>query len=526
MSNGKDTMKHAAVYSGGAMLGRMISFLMLPFYAHVLRDTGYGVIGMLDVGLAFLVSLLAYGVRGSIVRLFHDESDPARKPHVVSTGIFLVGGVAVALAIPLMILAKPISGLLLDDAGLSHLLVMALVGFVFDMAGQGASAWLLIRSQSVLFGGINLLRLFVGLSLNIWLILIRDMGLDGYFISSMVTNMVAGSVMIWVALRGSGTRFDPEIACRIRKYMLPLVPGALVSFISRQAERVLVKFQINMESVGVLEMGYKFPILLAQLITTPFMQSWNTRRYEIADNPGADRQIGRMYTYYLFLMVFAGLIMAVIIKPVLILLTPPEFHLGYRIARVEILTLIFQGSYYHLSFGLYYAKHTGMVAKIRGTMAVIKVALSWLFISTWGIYGAAMSAAIIGAVALVVAYRLSQRRFRLVLEWGKLAAIAGLGTGLFLLLTRTDWSGWSVYISLSDSFLPWVSDGMSGTALGTWREGKLPLILMESSDLITEVLVKGVASLGFAVLLPMVHDGLRGKLRRLVGRVPVGGKGA
>ena len=65
MSTTSATMKHAAVYSGAAFAGRMIGFIMVPFYAHVLRGQGYAVIGMLDVGLGFLLSLLVYGLQGT-----------------------------------------------------------------------------------------------------------------------------------------------------------------------------------------------------------------------------------------------------------------------------------------------------------------------------------------------------------------------------------------------------------------------------------------------------------------------------
>jgi O-antigen/teichoic acid export membrane protein len=515
----KNTFKHAAVYSGAAMLGRLVGFLMLPFYAHILRGIGYGVIGMLDVGMGFLISLLAWGMQGAIIRLFHDEPDPARKPKVVSTGVIIVGSVSAIIAIPLIFFAKPISGLLLDDPALSNLLIMALFSFIFDMTAQGASAWLLIRSRSVLYASINLMRLIIGLSLNIWFLLIQDMGLNGYFLSALISSFAVAAITVPIVLKDCGASFDREIAHRIRIFMFPLIPGALMSFISRQAERVLVKFQLNMDAVGILEMGYKFPIILAQLITTPFMDSWNTRRYEMADEPGAPIQIGRMYTYYLFLMVYAGLTMAVVIEPILKILTPPEFHLSYRIARVEIVTLILQGSYYHLSFGIFYAKHTALVTKIRSVMSVCKVALSWFFISTWGIYGAAMSAAVIATFMLIIAFKFAQRRYHLVIEWGKISALVGLAIGLFLFLTKSDWSGLSVYGTLSETIIPWASDGLAKTFLGTWKDGKAIQLLSKQTGSIAEVVLKGVGALGFVVLLPIVHEESRLKVMALVKRL-------
>ncbi len=519
MSSVKDTLKHASIYSTAAMLGKMVSFLMLPFYAHILRDNGYAVIGLLDAGMALLVSMLAYGVRGSNVRLYHEEKDPALKKQVISTGVIIIIAVSIVLTVPLMFFARPIASLLLDNPDYNRLFIMALIAFLFDMGGQGASSWLLIQSMSVKFAGINLLRLMVGLGLNIWLILFRGMGLEGFFISAMTISIMANSILMFMAFRDCGTSFVPTIARKHRDFLLPLVPGNLVSFASRQAERYLVKFQIDLASVGILEMGYKFPILMAQFVTTPFMQSWNTRRFEIADEPGAPQRIGEMFTYYLFLVTFIGVVMAVIIKPVLIILTPPEFHPAYRIAQVEVLTMILNGAYLHLTFGLFYVKHTGTLAKIRGWTSAVKVGMAWAFISMWGIAGAAWSAAIIGAISVGLGYYFSQRQYRLEMEWTKVSIICGTALSLFLTLTHWDPSGTAAYQTIDGQWLPALNEALTSTFLGTWKEGKLPVLLAERSGPVAEAAIKGILAAMFGLLAPFVHDESRVTLVSLAKRL-------
>ncbi len=516
MSSVKDTMKHASIYSTAAMLGKMVSFLMLPFYAHILRDNGYAVIGMLDAGMALLVSMLAYGVRGANVRLYHDQDDPERKKQVISTGVTIIIVVSVVMVLPLMLLAKPIAGLLLDNSNYSRLFIMALIAFAFDMGGQGASSWLLIQSQSVKFAAINLMRLLVGLGLNIWLILFKGMGLDGYFISAMSISILANSILMYFAYRDCGRKFVPDIARQHRDFIMPLIPGNLVSFASRQAERYLVKFQIDLASVGILEMGYKFPILIAQFVTTPFMQSWNTRRFEIAKEPDANQRIGEMFTYYLFLVTFVGLVMAVIIKPVLVILTPVEFHFAYRIAQIEVITLILNGVYFHLTFGLFYAKHTGTLAKIRGWTSAIKVGMAWLFISMWGISGAAWSAAIIGALSVLLGFHFGQKQFQIKMEWKKIILICGTALGVFFILSRWNVSGSGAYEMIDKQWLPAINNVVSDSPLGAWKEGKLPVLLAERSGPVAEAAVNGFLAALFGLMAPVVHDGTRKRIVNLI----------
>lgn len=512
-------MKHASIYSAAAVLGKIVGFIMLPFYAHILREDGYAVIGLLDAGQALLVSMLAYGVQGANIQFYHDQTLPQKKKAVISTGIFLVLGASLALVIPLAVFARPISGLLLDNPDYARLFIMSLIAFVFHMGGEGASSLLLIQSRSVKFAAINLLRLVMGLGLNIWLILFLDLGLDGYFISALATSIVSNSILMFIAFRECGTSFDKDLARQVRDFLLPLIPGNLVSFASRQIERFLVKFQIDLSSVGILEMGYKFPVLIAMFVTTPFQQSWNTRRFEIANQPGADKRIGEMFTYYLFLVTFMGMVMAVVIKPVIAILTPPEFFDSYKIARVEILTVIMAGVYYHVAFGLFYAKHTKTLAQIRGWTAAVKVVMSWSLISTFGLAGAAWSAAIISAISVVVGFVLSQRRYRVDMEWTKITAIVSLAFGLFFLLNSWDATTSAVYRTIESRWLPFCTDQMAAGPLGSWKEGKIPIILAERSGPVTETLVKGVPALFFGIMVLFIHEGTRQKvLNRLRSR--------
>lgn len=513
-------MKHAAIYGGAAVASRLVGFIMLPFYAHILRGHGYAVIGMLDVGIGFLLSLLVYGMQGVTIRLYHDEKDPARKPWVVSTGVILMGAVTAVLSVPMIIFSKPLAGLLIDDVSLYRLVILALLSFNLEMIGSAASTWLLLRSRSAQMAALSLLRLILGLSLNIYLILIKGMGLDGYFISALAVNVLSCVVFVAICFRGCGRKYDPDTARKFQRLVLPLVPGSLASWVGRQAERVLVKGLINLNSVGILEMAYKFPILISMIVVTPFMQAWDTRRFEIADEPGAPQTIARMFTYFTFILIWFGLIMAVVIKPVLQVLTPPEFHLAYRIARIEIVTLIFQGAQFHLVFGLAYAKDMALVSKLRTGAAAAKVLLSWFFIANWGIYGAAFSAAVMGAVAMMMDFHFSQKRYHLPLEYPTLGICAATAGGLFLWLVHWDVTATAAFTWVDSQVLPWLQGGLEHTFLGTWKDGKVMLALTERSAPIAEILLKGPLAAAYIVVLPAIHGPTRTKWLARVRRSP------
>ncbi len=517
MTTTRATFKHAWVYTLAAVTGKMISFFLLPFYAHVLQDVGYGVIGMIEASLAFLFTLMSYGVQSAVTRFYYDRP-PEERNRVVSTGMLQTAAISTALCLPLMLASGPLSGWLLGDASMWHLLVLAMLGFVFELTGTAASAILLIEQRSTTFSVIGLARLLIGVATSIWFVLVLDWGLFGYFLSGTLTTLISSVWFVTIAVRRCGAAWDRGISRDLFFFQLPLVPGNLASFVSRQAERVLVRYQLDLASVGVLEMGYKFPSLISLMITQPFMKSWNTTRTAMADEPGAPEHIGRVFTWYLLLVASVGLVIVVNIPAVLRLLTPPEFWNAHRIARVEVLTMILQGCYWHVTFGMYYAKDMRSLSWIRGVTSAVKVALSVLFIKLWGLFGAAYSAALIQAVMLFWSAPLAQRKYRIRYEWRKIWLIGVSSAVAFVVLITLDLEALGAYRWLRDVAVPGVGRALAATPLGTWKEGKAVTLLLERADLMSDLVLRTLLCLPYALLIPTLHYETRTKiLKRLRG---------
>ncbi|HPF35746.1 MAG TPA: oligosaccharide flippase family protein [Candidatus Krumholzibacteria bacterium] len=518
MSDDRSTFKHAAVYSAAAMLSRIIGFLLLPLYAHELQAIGYGIIALIDTAMNFMLSLLGQGIRGGLVRFYHEEPDPEAKKRVVVTGSLLVGAASVVMSGLTMLLSKPLSSLLFGEPTYWAVVCLGAGAFIFSITAETASTLLIIQRRSFQFSMVSLLQLTAGLLFNVLFIIVLRMGIIGFFLASIITAAMAFLAYGWLLVRSCGWGFDREVARKIIAFQTPLVPGALASFASRQVERVLVRAIQAIESVGVLEMGYKFPVLLTLLIQQPFMRSWDTRRVEIAEEPDGPQRIGRMFTYGLFLMLAAGLVMAVCIRDLLMILTPPEFWEAHRIAKIEIVTVILQSCMYHLIFGIFYHKKTGQWAKVRGVTSAVKVGMSVLFISLWGLYGAAYSACATMIITMIWGGRIGMGLYRFDIEKAKVTAMVVTAVVLYVLLDRADMASWATLDAARDVWLPGLANALQSTFLGTWKDGKAVIMLLERKDLIVDMAARGLLASSFVLLLPAVHDPTRrkavGKLRR------------
>jgi len=512
MSLARQTFKHSAIYSFGTVLGRLISFLMLPFYAHIFETQGYGVIGVIDAALGVLSLLITAGLHVAIQRFYH-EAPTAEKSRVISTGVRLAWTFGLGLLVPLLLFAKPISQFLLGTSDYAGLVRLASVTLVVTLASASAGAFLVIEQRSMIISALALLQLVIGLSLNILLVIVLQFGIIGTFISSLACASVAFVLVHILVLPKTGLAFDPDIARRIVRFQAPLIPSEIAAYLSRQAELFFIRFMISLEGAGILDMGYKFAPLLNLFITGPFLTAWRTKNMELGDSQEARQIASRMFTRWFFLVTFLATLLAVNIAAILAMLTPPSFWPAAGIARIELLTTVMSGANTWLVFGLLYYKKTSKVAVIKSTAAALKVALSAALISYAGLRGAAYSALITEALLVVWIASAAQRLYPIPFEYGRLAILSGAALALSLSLTLLP-PGQVPLVGYLDAHAgPAVLQFLQATPLADWRGGKLLQLLTTRQLYVYEVLAKSLLACSYLGLVFVVEPHLLRSLR-------------
>jgi O-antigen/teichoic acid export membrane protein len=516
MGLSKDIFKHAAIYSIATVTGRLISFVMLPFYANIFHAEGYGVIGLIDATLGMLTIMFAGGAHASILRIYHEESEE-KKGLVISTATRLVFGIAlVALLVP-MVFSAQLSRVLLGGDQFSVCFLLAMITFLIDVGGQSASVSMIINQQSILYSVVNLVRLVVGLFLNIWLVLILEVGLVGIFITSLVTAVCASGAFLVVALKEHGIGYDKQIASRLLRLHLPLLPGDVISFISRQSEVYLVRFIIDLRSVGILEMAYKFPPLLNLFIAIPFSRAWRSKAIEIAEyDQHAPRIIAQMFTKCFFMMVFGGIVLAVSIQDLLKIMTPPEFWEAGHIARIEIITTIVACVNSLFIFGLQYRKRTGIISAVRIAMAILKVPLAFFMIVSFHLAGAAYSGLIIESIMSVAFLNQSQKHYRIDYEYPKLLIIASYGLLIYFVIVNNTVSQLFDLASMRQLVTELVTGVVGYVPLTGGGSEKVLKIVMDRQDSVFALIINICCSAMFLIAVPLLaHDRQLGAERKI-----------
>lgn len=426
-------LKHTLIYGAGNILAKMIGFLLIPVYTRYLTPADYGVIEILDLTVTLLSTLIGYSITSSIVRFYYQQKEEADKGRLVSTGLLFVGAAALTVTLGVLPFASAVSRLMFNADGYGHYLSVVLFTLLFQIIGDYCMAYVQVRQESMRYTLYSIAKLCLGLALNILFVVVLRKGALGIVYSNAITAGATAAVMGALTLSRTGLGFSREMLRTMLIYGSPLIFGALSNFVLTFSDRYFLNHYASLHEVGLYALGYKMSMLLPVLITSPFLSIWSAKRYEIAERPDAGTLAARVFTYFAFVAVLAGLSISVFADDILKLVAAEEFHGASRFIPILVAGYVCNAFYYHFNFGIYIKNKTKRIALILLSAAALNTLLNWILIREYAGMGAAVSTALSFLYVTAVSYVVSNRLYKLPYEWGRIVSLVVLAVALFLL---------------------------------------------------------------------------------------------
>ena len=182
MSRGKELVKNTAIVAVGQVCTKFLSFFLLPFYTAVLSTEDYGIVDLFNTYISLLLPLIVFQIQDALFRFAIDvRNDEERQKKVVTTVLCFCTVQSVIFTFIYLVLQSFI------DIPYRWYLLSNVIVSVFS----GAMLQL-IRGLGNNFGYAfsSFLTAASAIFLNIVLVLLFDMGADGLFITSFVSNLL------------------------------------------------------------------------------------------------------------------------------------------------------------------------------------------------------------------------------------------------------------------------------------------------------------------------------------------------
>jgi len=420
-------LKHSTIYGVGNILHRIPPLVLLPVYLNYLTTEDFGKKEIISLVIEFLGIIISMGVASAMSRFYYEYKDRREQNEVVSTIVISYAVVAGIILSALATQAHHIVSMISLDAGDHILVVLALASLWMNTIYLMLCNYLRIREKSILFVSISLAKLTLTLTLNIVFIVHLGYGILGIFLSTFIAAL-AVTVMLSVPLLFKiGARVSLPRLKEIVSFGAPLIIAQLAGAIVHLSDRYFIQSFLSLTSVAIYTAGYRIGNSINALVNSPFQQIWNPRRFALHKDDDAKSIYASVFTYYLFLMVLCGILLAACARDLILVVGRPEYYSAPAVVPLITLAYILFGAQGHFTTGIMIRKKTKLLAKILLITAAMNLLLNILLIPRYGIMGAACSTLASMFLRLVLTGWISQRVYPVHWEWLRILRVFGAG---------------------------------------------------------------------------------------------------
>lgn len=434
--------KQTAIYGISTILGRMLSYLLTPFYTRIFGLDAYGIITDVYALIPFALVVLTLGMESGYFR-FAAKAEAAggdvqaSKRRLFATTWGITSLAALAFFATIVVFRHEVS-VLMGTAYEAHpeyaVIVAAIV--LFDVAGCIPFSRLREQGRAGRFVALKLTNIVlqVALAVGFWAFGLFDsqFGVGWAFVANLMAS-ICTTIMVVATTGGIAPRIDWALLAVVFGYSLPLllsgVAGTANEFIDRQLIKYLVPYGA-MAQLGIYGAITKIAVVMTlftqmyRLAAEPFFLS-NFKREEFVEMNAAALK------YYIMVSVAIFLGIA-LYRDVFALIVGADFREGIYILPVVLGANIMSGVWLNLSFWYKREEKTRFALWVTLTGLIFSIAGGVLLIPLAGYYGAAWSRFIAEAVMVVVSLALNRRYFPTPYDFGRIAEYVALGAVLFV----------------------------------------------------------------------------------------------
>lgn len=400
---------HASIYAVGNIMRQLVGFLMLPVYTRFLTPVDYGVIGLITFAIALMEPLFGARLGMAIPKYYADARNPRQKALVVSTSLFITAAISTLTTVVLVLSRHPASMGLFGSVEYASLVGLFAVLLVTQALEYDGLMYIRLQQRPWLYIGVNLVKLIVQLSLNIWLVVFKGLGVMGIAISAMSSSSVFALFLMIYTFRNVGFAFDKKMAGKMFRFCWPLWIAGLAGLYIGSSNRYYLRIFSSMDDVGLFELAVKFSAIISMLIWEPFQQFWLIERFNFHKMENAQSIFQNVFHVISTLLIVVALGVVLYSAPVIKIMASAAFHPASEAVPFLIVGTVFSCLSMYFNFCFFVTENTKWIGRVNYLTAVVITLFYLFFIPVWGYVGAALAVALAQIVQFVVVYYWSRR---------------------------------------------------------------------------------------------------------------------
>ncbi len=438
--------KQSAIYGISTIVGRLLSYLLTPYYTRVFGQSDFGIITDIYAIIPFVLILLTMGMESSYFRfatkaveqgggvdtiikaknrLFATTWGATILASVVFVGLILFFGDQASALMGAEYVANPM-----------YVTVMALIVF-FDVLATVPFARLREQEKSMLYVGIKLANIVlqVGLALGFGLAgyYSTEFGVGWAFVANLIASVIT-FVLILFTTNGVIPRIHRKLLGSILIYSFPLLLSGIAATAADFIDRQMIKYLVPHGAMA--QLGVYGAVVKIGVVMTLFTQMYRQAAEpfflsDIKKNDFVAMNVATMKYFMMFsMLIFLGI---ALFKDVFALIVGPDFREGIFILPIVLGANVLMGVWFNLSFWYKREEKTSFALVITLVGLAATVILNIIFVPTWGYYGAAWARFVGQIIMVAVSYYLNSKFFPTPYDLPRIGEYVGIALLLYAL---------------------------------------------------------------------------------------------
>jgi O-antigen/teichoic acid export membrane protein len=404
-------LKHCSIYSLGNFIGQAVSFLLLPLYTRYLTPSDYGVLSLVNITTDIIGIVIGLGIVDSVIRFYHDYDTEEGRNLVISNSYWISIIIAVV-SIPILLFGtSPLSYLVFHSDKYSEMFIVSVTSMLIGINSNISFTFLRIKAQSLTYIKLNILNMVLSIGLNIYFIVYLKTGVIGILYSALISKVIFSLLIGIPIIAQVGIRFSRKLTSEMLAFSFPLIFSSVFRVIINESDKYFINYFFSPFQTGIYSICQKIGTSVHALVISPFLQAYLPRRFEIMKNADADKTFASILDCFFVVICFIGLALSVLSNCIVHLMTTEKFYPAAQYIPLSVLSMVIFSLKYHFEIGIMVEKKTKYIAYINGISSVINIALNFLLISRFGLWGALISLNICYGVTSLLNYIVSQRMY-------------------------------------------------------------------------------------------------------------------
>ena len=424
--------RQTVVYGLGGVAVQAVGLVTLPVYARKLTPVDYGILELLNVGVAAVMVVADLGLSSAMQRNYYDHpaEDRAGRLTVTSTAIGTSVLLAAAIASIIVALRAPLSSVLFETSRHADLVALAALTIPLFVVANLFREVMRLRFRAGHFVTSAGLGASVAGFGGVLAVTALDSGVAGILVAGLAGFAVAGVYGVAVGRHDVGLKYSRDELRSLLRYGVPLVPAGAALWALSFLDRVMLSRLTTLGDTGEFAVATRFSSVL-MFVVVAFANAYSPFLFSLhADDPDTEKVVrARLLTYVSIILVGLALALGLFARDLARVVTPGFVHAYEAVGLLSLGVAAYGVSNVTLA-GISLARRTPSIALFTGIAVILNVVLNLALIPQLGIAGAAMATMAAYMLLAVAYYAWSQRVFPTPFEPVKAVTVFVVGGAL------------------------------------------------------------------------------------------------